>query len=578
MPDISSPKLLINLEFSQRSYKAADKHLLSFSLKNETDKTIRVLKWHTPFDGFKANMFDVTVSGKRTVYLGRLYKRGVPAESDYLTLEPGETKSVKLDLAEGYDIADAGDYSVSFRPTMLHAGTESVDAQIRHYVASGGVPQVPVKANVALFKLDSARPARVLEGSLLKFMKEAKEKQPSKKVPSFEGCTEAQKHVATAALAQAVTFAQESKSALGGAPVWARATARRYKEWFGTYTSSRYDKVFSHFDKIGDALANKSITFICDSTDSAYAYVYPTDPFKIYLCKQFWLAPLKGTDSQGGTLIHETSHFNVVAGTDDHVYGQSGCRAKAISNPDDAVDNADSYEYFAENTPLLSMECVPGSAFNTGQKWPGLPAGFTGNFDAALNGGGPFAGKCYFFKGDSYIRFDWSADKGDSGYPKKIADGWHNLPAGFRDNFDDAINGQGQFAGKCYFFKGDTYIRYDWSADKMDEGYPKKTADNWHDLPAGFREKFDAIINGGGPFAGKCYFFKGDSYVRYDWHTDKMDSGYPKKIADNWHCLPAGFTNSFNAGLEGGQQFGGNGYFFKGDLYIRYNWAEDHAS
>ena len=27
------------------------------------------------------------------------------------------------------------------------------------------------------------------------------------------------------------------------------------------------------------------------------------------------------------------------------------------------------------------------------------------------------------------------------------------------------------------------------------------------------------------PFAGKCYFFKGDSYIRYDWGSDKATPG-----------------------------------------------------
>jgi peptidyl-Lys metalloendopeptidase len=57
--------------------------------------------------------------------------------------------------------------------------------------------------------------------------------------------------------------------------------------------------------------------------------------------------------SRGGTLIHEMSHFDVVAATDDIVYGQDGARALADSNPDDAIKNADSHEYFSENTPFL---------------------------------------------------------------------------------------------------------------------------------------------------------------------------------------------------------------------------------
>lgn len=34
--------------------------------------------------------------------------------------------------------------------------------------------------------------------------------------------------------------------------------------------------------------------------------------------------------------------------------GQSAAKSLATSSPDKAVDNADSHEYFAENTPALS--------------------------------------------------------------------------------------------------------------------------------------------------------------------------------------------------------------------------------
>jgi peptidyl-Lys metalloendopeptidase len=70
------------------------------------------------------------------------------------------------------------------------------------------------------------------------------------------------------------------------------------------------------------------------------------------MCNAFWSAPVSGTDSKGGTIVHEMSHFNVVAGTDDIVYGQSGAKSLALSNPAQAIQNADSHEYFAENTPF----------------------------------------------------------------------------------------------------------------------------------------------------------------------------------------------------------------------------------
>jgi hypothetical protein len=249
----------------------------------------------------------------------------------------------------------------------------------------------------------------------------------------------------------------------------------------------------------------------------------------------------------------------------------------AKNHPDEAIDNADSHEYFAENHPALSTQPPAGNIIKVKGNWPGMPASFSDHFDAALNGDGPFAGKCYFFKGSSFVRFDWSKDRADSGYPKSIAAGWHGLPSGFTSDFDAAINGQGPFKGKCYFFKGDSFIRYDWAADRADPGYPKKIAGNWNGFPSGFTRDFDAIINGGGPLAGKCYFFKGDSYIRYDWAADKVDAGFPKKIDANWHCLPTAYTGSFSAALEGGGPFKIRGYFFKGDSFIRYNWADDCA-
>lgn len=58
----------------------------------------------------------------------------------------------------------------------------------------------------------------------------------------------------------------------------------------------------------------------------------------------FWKAPLSGTDSQGGTIVHESTHFTANAGTDDYAYGQSDCKSLAKSNTAHAIENADSHE------------------------------------------------------------------------------------------------------------------------------------------------------------------------------------------------------------------------------------------
>ena len=86
---------------------------------------------------------------------------------------------------------------------------------------------------------------------------------------------------------------------------------------------------------------------------------------------------------------------------------------------------------------------------------------------------------------------------------------------------------------KAYFFSGDQYIRYNPSTDRVDSGYPKKIKDYWHGVPF---KKIDAALWYGKN--NKAYFFSGDQYVRYNPTNDKVDPGYPKKSAEYWYGLP----------------------------------------
>jgi hypothetical protein len=130
-------------------------------------------------------------------------------------------------------------------------------------------------------------------------------------------------------------------------------TNARYTECFGPDTLNlNVGTVKTKVMSIRSAFLSADMVFDCTCTSGYYAYVYPNQPYKIYLCQKFWSAPAVGTDSKMGTLYHETSHFDIVANTDDVVYGQSGCRDLAISNPDKAVTNADSHEYFCESNIL----------------------------------------------------------------------------------------------------------------------------------------------------------------------------------------------------------------------------------
>ncbi|CAE6448977.1 unnamed protein product [Rhizoctonia solani] len=126
----------------------------------------------------------------------------------------------------------------------------------------------------------------------------------------------------------------------------------RYTSWFGSWDIQRATIVANHFaNMIGDA---PLATYNCapaDCTPDVFAYVFANEPLNINLCGAFWESPLIGTDSQGGTIIHELSHFTVNGGTEDYRYGPEKCLVLAQSDPLTAIMNADSHQYFAENNP-----------------------------------------------------------------------------------------------------------------------------------------------------------------------------------------------------------------------------------
>ena len=288
---------------------------VQYSLINQSSSTVHVLRWQTPIDGVTNDLFDVRQNGKPVDYVGPLYKRVAPRMQDYIELKPGESLSAVVDLSAFYDMrggvaAGIGAFDMSRGSTSVFAdstpGALDIDSEETR------TPIIPLAAS-----------------------------------NSFVSCSNTRQTQLATARNSSVTYASNSKSYLT-----AGTTGSRYTWWFGTYNSSRYSTVRSHFNNIYSALSSQAYTFNCSCSDSGtYAYVYPTQPYKVYLCGAFWSAPNTGTDSRAGTLVHETSHFNVVAGTKDNAYGQTAAHNLAVSNPTKAVANADSHEYFAENTP-----------------------------------------------------------------------------------------------------------------------------------------------------------------------------------------------------------------------------------
>jgi peptidyl-Lys metalloendopeptidase len=321
---------VVSLSVAQSDFSAAQDVLVTVTVSNPHKHTVRVLKWFTAAEGVEEPLFAVTRDGEPVAYLGTHYKRPAVTSKDYISLEAGQSISHTVNIADYYDLSQSGQYEVSYAAASFQLFDE--------------------KANAFKFRdsLTSEKVSIGVEGRAPK----GKPTPPPTPTPgsnSFNACTVDQRTLLVQARTQTTNYANDAKTYLdshnSGTP--------RYLEWFGTYTSSRYNTVKSNFADIADAMTNAGIAFDCKCKQKYYAYVYPNQPYNIYLCQAFWSAPLSGTDSKAGTLIHEMSHFNVVAGTDDVVYGQAGARNLADTDPDAAITNADSHEYFAENTPPL---------------------------------------------------------------------------------------------------------------------------------------------------------------------------------------------------------------------------------
>jgi peptidyl-Lys metalloendopeptidase len=334
-----------SLAMDQQTYASQQDVNVTLTFTNEENRTVKLLKWYTAQDGVEEALFKVMIDGEERHYLGAHYKRPAPTKKDYIKLKAGESVSYQVELSGLYDMSVTGNYEISYdiSETQLMS---SDSGNVKSLSALGAkMGAVKVDSNSVNFYLEGRQKvtpthqltadgivstAAVAGGSV-----------------SFTGrCSNSEQSSILAGLSAARSMASNAKSYMQ----FSNPTAR-YNTWFGSYDSSRWSTVTNNFSNIDSALNNEPLTFDCKCSKSYFAYVYPTQPYKVYLCNAFWSAPTSGTDSKGGTIIHELSHFNIVAGTDDIVYGQAGAKSLAISNPAQAIQNADSHEYFAENTP-----------------------------------------------------------------------------------------------------------------------------------------------------------------------------------------------------------------------------------
>ena len=504
------------------------------NFKNNGHRDFSVLKWHTPLEGLASNCLSVTRYGKKIPYDGIYMKRGTPGPDDFVMVAAGQTVSRKFDVFEGYDVSKAGLYSIT------------VDTYLEYAVGILKSVNEPGKASI-LVKISHLSSPTV---SLKVVGRKAGNRTPGQRARALErenksGGNTKNKNVPLDPVVNGGTADQqkETKEVHRASYHYIKASIPdlhsspdRAKTWFGT-SSDVASKIFGTMEEL---LRSDTITYKFGSPQCRnewYAFTYKGTR-TIYFCKLYELAPVfSAHDTKISTVVHELTH--AMAFTDDITYGYNSCKMLAKSDPTQAVNNADNYNYFVSTLFPLNYGF---DAMTT------LPDGYI-----------------YVIKGNMYVRYtDSSANTLDPAYPKLMQGFWGNLPDNFAQSFDSVLSIKGN--GKTYATKGSQYIRYsDKSASTVDSGYPIDLSTEWGvsgDFSAGF-DSMAQLSN------GKTFVTKGPWYIRYsDENLSTIDDGYPKKIADEWGSLPKDFESGFDAMalLPDGKT-----YVSRGSKYIRYS-------
>jgi peptidyl-Lys metalloendopeptidase len=73
---------VVSLSVAQSEFDSSQDVLVTVTVSNPTNHTVRVLKWFTPVDGVEESLFGVTRNGLPVAYIGAHYKRPAATGKD----------------------------------------------------------------------------------------------------------------------------------------------------------------------------------------------------------------------------------------------------------------------------------------------------------------------------------------------------------------------------------------------------------------------------------------------------------------------------------------------------------------
>ena len=312
--------------------KALSAVACTFEFTNNANEDLYLLKRGTPLEGLFSQFITVFVAGGPVEYDGPFVHRLPPTKDEFVLLKAGKSISASVQITDAFSIDTDGLYTVQYsRPLQylsVNEMSELSNSQILRESSEQKSIHIYLEDTHALLK-----PSRPEETDEVDY------------TVNIESCSSASFVGGTAANNKGTLDAH--KKLCSGIDKVNITNNDLYKKWFGAFTTARQSKVKAVYKKMRDGLAGKAVTYVNGGPyckPSWYGYTYH-NVVKVYICPAFYAFPIScgspGTYTKEFGLIHEWSHaFGI---TYDRIYGASQSQNLAKTNPDKAVENADSY-------------------------------------------------------------------------------------------------------------------------------------------------------------------------------------------------------------------------------------------
>ena len=315
----------------------------TFKFTNRHDGTYYLLKRNTPLDGLYSPFVTVSRDGVPVQYEGIIVHYAPLSKNEFVPLRVGESISATVQLTDAFTFSSDGIYTITYANPLQVISEEQMDLQSVAVIAHKIQVSEAVTINLENTHL-LARPEP-----------EQSSTNGESETVYIESCSSATLVNGNSDQRTNATNAHKKLCDQFGKARDAVKNDTMYRTWFGTYTTTRSNKVKSVLKTCKDGITGNTVIYdmngpSCKSDWNAYNN--PGGERKVFLCpnwhngiRDLYCRTGDGHASKESILAHEWTHE--FAYTQDYdTYGAEANKQMAKNDPDKAVNHADSYEYY----------------------------------------------------------------------------------------------------------------------------------------------------------------------------------------------------------------------------------------